>query len=175
MNKKYIRKVLLIIPSSIFFFLLVPLVSILFGKHLDRLLGSNYFQFGFIGLLVSITLLLIGTYYVLESIRLLFVQGGGIPLGDVLQKDQTEQLITTGVYSHTRNPMLFGYLLCFIAIGLLMNSISIALVIPVFFTAIWTIWLKKWEEPALEERFGEEYTKYKKEVTYLIPRLWRKA
>lgn len=111
----------------------------------------------------------------MESIRLLLVQGGGIPLGDVLQKDQTEQLITKGVYSDTRNPMLFGYLLCFIAIGLLMNSISIALVIPVSFTAIWTIWLKKWEEPALEERFGEEYTKYKKEVTYLIPRLWRKA
>lgn len=64
MNKKNIRKVLLIIPSSIFFFLLVPLVSILFGKYLDRLLGSNYSQFGFIGLVVPITLLLIGTYYV---------------------------------------------------------------------------------------------------------------
>ena len=48
----------------------------------------------------------------MESIRILLVRGRGIPLGDVFPEDQTTELITTGVYSQTRNPMLFGYLLC---------------------------------------------------------------
>ena len=111
----------------------------------------------------------------IESIRILLVRGKGIPLGDVFTEDQSTELITTGIYAQTRNPMLFGYLLVLVALGILMRSISIAFIIPSVFIILWTIWLKIREEPALEVRFGKAYLEYKKETPYLIPRQKRKS
>ncbi|MCJ7732700.1 hypothetical protein MUP51_10330 [Candidatus Bathyarchaeota archaeon] len=66
--------------------------------------------------------------------------------------------------------MLFGYLLCLVAMGILMNSVSIAFIMPASFIGFWTIWLKTREEPALEARFGEAYTRYRQKTSYLVPR-----
>ena len=169
-----IRKILLIIPSSILFFLLVPIVSIFFGRKLDAFLGLPVLELGFITILVSIGFMLIGVYYVIESIRILLAKGKGIPLGDIFPEDQSTELITTGIYAQTRNPMIFGYLLCVVAVGLALKSPSIAFIIPTVFVALWTIWLKIREEPALEARFGKPYREYKKKTPYLIPRPWRR-
>jgi len=169
-----IRKILLIIPSSIIFFLLVPIISVFFGRHLDMFLGLSQTDLGVLTTPVSGVLILVGGYYVVESIRILLAKGKGIPLGDIFPEDQSTKLITTGIYAQTRNPMLFGYLLCLIAVGLLLRSPSIAFVIPTVFIALWTIWLKTREEPALEARFGDSYREYRKKTPYLIPRPWRR-
>ena len=169
------RKILLIIPSSIIFFLIVPALSLIFGRRLDTVLGINSLELGAAGTLFSLGLLLVGGYYVIESIRILLVRGQGIPLGDVFPEDQTTELITTGIYGQTRNPMLFGYLLCLIAMGILMKSISVTIIIPGGYIILWTIWLKTREEPALEDRFGDPYREYKAETPYLIPRPWRNS
>ena len=166
-----IRKILLIIPSSIFFFLIVPTISFFFGRRLDFFLELNAIDLGWMGIMSSLTILLVGGYYVVESIRILLVQGAGIPLGDVFPNDQSTTLITTGVYGQTRNPMLFGYLLCLISLGIVMKSISIALIIPTLYILFWTIWLKTREEPALEIRFGDKYREYKANTPYLVPRI----
>lgn len=168
------RKILLIIPSSIIFFLIVPVISLIFGRRLDGVFGITNLDLGIAGTLFSLCLILVGGYYVIESIRILLVKGGGIPLGDVFPEDQSTQLITEGIYSQTRNPMLFGYLLCLIAMGILMKSISVTIIIPGGFIILWTIWLKTREEPALEARFGDPYKEYKKDTPYLIPRPWRR-
>jgi len=169
-----IRKILLIIPSSIIFFLLVPIISVFFGRRLDVFLGLSQTDLGVLTTPVSGVLILVGGYYVVESIRILLAKGKGIPLGDIFPEDQSTKLITTGIYAQTRNPMLFGYLLCLIAVGLLLRSPSIAFVIPTVFIALWTIWLKTREEPALEARFGDSYREYRKKTPYLIPRPWRR-
>ena len=169
-----VRKFLLIVPSSIIFFLIVPVVSLFFGGRLDGYLGLNQLELGLLGSVFSVLLLLVGGYYVVESIRILLVEGEGIPMGDIFPEDQSTRLITTGIYAQTRNPMVFGYLLCLTAMGLWMRSTSIAFIIPSMFTIIWTIWLKIREEPALEARFGENYLEYKQATPYLIPRPWRR-
>jgi len=169
-----IRKILLIIPSSIIFFLLVPIISVFFGRRLDVFLGLSQTDLGVLTTPVSGVLILVGGYYVVESIRILLAKGKGIPLGDIFPEDQSTKLITTGIYAQTRNPILFGYLLCLIAVGLLLRSPSIAFVIPTVFIALWTIWLKTREEPALEARFGDSYREYRKKTPYLIPRPWRR-
>ncbi|TRO54838.1 isoprenylcysteine carboxylmethyltransferase family protein [Candidatus Bathyarchaeota archaeon] len=171
MNLAEFRKLLLVIPSSVIFFLIVPAVSVLFGEKLDAFLGFSPMEPGTVGIALAVILLVVGGYYVLESIRILFTDGKGIPLGDIIPEEQTTELITTGIYSQTRNPMLFGYILCLIALGIYMKSWSIALLIPTLFTAIWTVWLKKQEEPALELRFGDTYLKYREKTPYLFPRL----
>lgn len=165
-----LRKALLVIPSSIIFFLLVPLVSVYIGGYLDVFLGLQAIQRGGVVIIISAVLIIIGGYYVLESIRILFIQGRGIPLGDLLPEDQTSELITGGIYAQTRNPMVFGYLLCLIALGLILGSASTAFIIPSCFITIWTIWIKTHEEPALEARFGETYREYRQKTPYLVPR-----
>jgi len=165
---------LLVIPSSFIFFLIVPVISMLSGRRLDLFLGLNPLDSGSWGVLFAAILLLVGGYYVVESIRILLVRGRGIPLGDVFPEDQSTVLITTGIYAQTRNPMLFGYILCLISMGIILESISMAFIIPAVFIIIWTIWLKKQEEPALEARFGEPYRIYKEKTPFLVPRPWRK-
>jgi protein-S-isoprenylcysteine O-methyltransferase Ste14 len=170
-----LKKLILIIPSSIIFFLVVPIFTILFGKRLDSILKLRPFNLGLLSYILPVFFLLVGSYYVLESIRILLIQGQGVPLGDVIPNEQTMELVTTGIYGQTRNPMLFGYLLCLSSIGILMGSYSIALILPVTYIVLWTIWLKKVEEPALEIRFGEAYRDYKKTTPFLIPRPHRRS
>jgi len=164
------RKISLTLLSSVIFFLLVPAGALYIGGKIDRILDIVNFDFGFTGKILSVPLFLVGAYYVIESIRILLVRGKGVPLGDVFPKDQTSELITKGVYSQTRNPMIFGYLACVCAVGLSLNSVSTTFIIPLFFIILWTIWLKKMEEPALERRFEKQYIEYRKKTPYLVPR-----
>lgn len=165
-----LKKSVLIIPSSIIFFLIVPIFTVLFGNRLDSILKLEPLNLGLFRYILPVFFLFVGGYYVLESIRILLVKGQGVPLGDVMPDEQSRKLITTGIYGQTRNPMLFGYLLCLNAIGLLMGSYSTTLLLPVSYLILWTIWLKKVEEPLLEIRFGEAYRNYKKTTPFLIPR-----
>ena len=167
-------KILLIVPSSVFFFILVPLASSTVGRRIDALLGLPMLEPGIVGIVAVASLLLVGAYYVLGSIRVLFVEGGGVPLGDVLPINQSTELVTSDVYHSTRNPMLFGYLLCLIAQGVALNSVTTAFIIPSISVVLWGVWLKKREEPGLEVRFGNPYREYRRRTPFLVPRPWRK-
>jgi protein-S-isoprenylcysteine O-methyltransferase Ste14 len=155
----------LIVPSSVFFFLIVPSSTYLVGGWLDGLLAfpvippSLPVAAGVLALLVF------------ESIRVLLDEGGGVPLGDLIPSDQSRALVTSGVYSRTRNPMLFGYLLCLCGLGLLEGSSSSAFLLPLIYLGVWVVWIRLREEPALERRFGEGYSRYREEIPFLIPRL----
>ncbi|HBZ68959.1 MAG TPA: isoprenylcysteine carboxyl methyltransferase [Deltaproteobacteria bacterium] len=77
--------------------------------------------------------------------------------------ESTPEIISTGIYRFTRNPMYVGMALIQIGIGIgLGNGWIIALVLPVlvlvYLTAI------RHEEAYLEQKFGETYTKYKSSV-----------
>ena len=166
---------MLIIPSSVFFFILVPLTSSFIGRQVDVLLGLPSLEPGRWGMILAASLLLVGAYFVLGSIRVLLVEGGGVPLGDVIPGDQSTELVTAGVYRSTRNPMLFGYLLCLIAQGMVLNSVTMAFIIPAIFIGLWGVWLKKREELGLEARFGEPYREYRERTPFLVPRPWKKV
>jgi protein-S-isoprenylcysteine O-methyltransferase Ste14 len=175
MTREKMGKIMLIMPSSVFFFILVPLASSFIGRRIDDMLGLPSLEPGRWGVFAAASLLLVGAYYVLESILVLLFEGGGVPLGDVLPGDQSTDLVTDGVYRSTRNPMLFGYLLCLIAQGMVLNSVTTAFIIPSTFICLWSVWLKKREEPGLEARFGEPYREYRERTPFLVPRPCRKA
>ncbi len=72
----------------------------------------------------------------------------------------TPEIISTGIYRYTRNPMYLGMAFLLAAIGFgLANGWVFALVPPVllliFLTAI------RHEEAYLERRFGDRYTRYR--------------
>jgi len=113
----------------------------------------------------------LGMALVIQSIRMLYKMGRGVPLGEVYPYSQSSILLTSGIYAYTRNPMLLGYLLSLCGFGLTFQSIGIAFLLPIFYMSIWMIWIKKFEEPALKQRFGEAYQQYKARTPFILPRL----
>ena len=82
---------------------------------------------------------------------------------------RTMKLVTTGIYAHSRNPSIFGKLLGFFAIGLLLNSPAFCWILtPLLLTG--SLFEKVWrQEPQLVEMFGEEYEQYRSEVPLFFP------
>ena len=82
---------------------------------------------------------------------------------------RTIRLVRTGIYAHSRNPSLFGKLLGFFAVGLLLNSFSFCFVLtPLLLTG--SLIEKVWrQEPQLVAIFGDEYIQYRDEVPLFLP------
>jgi len=164
------RRLFYLLPSSIFFFLIVPSATLIKGARIDSVLSLPFFPVSPLNYTLGAAAILSGALIVFESIRVLLVDGRGVPLGDLIPSQQSRRLITIGVYSSTRNPMLLGYLLALSGFGFALQSMSATLILPVTYTLVWTVWIKGYEEPRLEGRFGEEYVEYKVATPFLIPR-----
>ena len=77
--------------------------------------------------------------------------------------EKASTLVTSGLYSISRNPMYLGLLIMMIAWGVyLTNVFSIAFVVG--YVLYLTKFQIKPEEAALENLFGEDYTAYKGRV-----------
>lgn len=76
---------------------------------------------------------------------------------------KSTQLLTTGLYRYTRNPIYLGMILVLFGVFILLGSITPFLVIPSF---VWLIQRKfvAVEEKHLEETFGQQYRAYKQTV-----------
>lgn len=137
---------------------------------------------------VLVFLLCIGLAYGLSFIRmgtlrgsydfltpLFFLAGFGIAVAGILafRKAQTtidptkpqesSQLVTSGIYRFTRNPMYLGLALVLLGwiVQMGMGISFSALVVFVWFISKYQIMP---EETILKERFGEPYTKYCQQV-----------
>jgi protein-S-isoprenylcysteine O-methyltransferase Ste14 len=75
----------------------------------------------------------------------------------------TPEILSTGIYARTRNPMYLGMGLLQAGIGLaLANGWTVVLVVPVWWV-IYRIAIRH-EEAYLEQKFGTTYTDYKRSV-----------
>jgi protein-S-isoprenylcysteine O-methyltransferase Ste14 len=82
------------------------------------------------------------------------------------------QLATTGIYSYVRHPQYLGLLLITLGMNVLWVTFSTLLLWPVL--AFLYYRLAKEEDKQVEEKFGEEFLKYKKTVPMFIPKLQKK-
>ena len=80
-----------------------------------------------------------------------------------VEPDQATSLVTTGMYSISRNPMYLGFLLILTGWALELQNAAALLPVPLF-VWIMTILQIRPEEEALEELFGEDYNSYRKRV-----------
>ncbi len=84
---------------------------------------------------------------------------------------KSQELITDGPFSITRNPLYFFSFLGFLGAGLLFQSFIItAALVAIFFLTHWPTILK--EEVKLRGIFGEKYDDYCMAVPRFIPRPW---
>ena len=81
----------------------------------------------------------------------------------------TKRLVTSGLYGYVRNPMITGVLTVLIgeSIAILSWNIFIEAVIFFIFNNLFFVF---YEEPILQDRFGDEYLDYKKNIPRWIPR-----
>lgn len=104
---------------------------------------------------------------------LFIVIGGGLLVSGAAQfkKVQTNihtfkdpnQLVTSGPFRFTRNPMYLGFLCVLIGVALMFNTLVGLIVIPVFFLAA-QFWYIPFEEARAREGFGEAYEAYRRQV-----------
>lgn len=83
----------------------------------------------------------------------------------------TRHLVATGPYGHTRNPMVFGFLVVLAGLGLLFESASATILLPISLGLLFALYLRFFEEPNLVKRFGEGYARYRRAVPMILPRL----
>ncbi|MEJ7683307.1 MAG: isoprenylcysteine carboxylmethyltransferase family protein [Segetibacter sp.] len=72
-------------------------------------------------------------------------------------------LVTSGIYSRSRNPTYLSLLLLYTGIALLFGNWWTIILVPVL-AAIITLFIIKPEERYLERAFGKDYLEYKAKV-----------
>jgi protein-S-isoprenylcysteine O-methyltransferase Ste14 len=83
---------------------------------------------------------------------------------------KNSELITTGPYSLSRNPLYFFSLLGFAGIGFASETISLGVVLALAMLAGYPPVIRR-EEAVLRERFGAEFEAYCARVPRFLPRL----
>ena len=108
---------------------------------------------------------LLGALFVIAGFAISFA-GAGLFLRRgtaIIPFKPASQLVTSGVYRWTRNPMYLGMALVYAGISIFLNSV-VALVFLVLVLAIVQTQVIAREEAYLERAFGAEYVVYKRRV-----------
>jgi protein-S-isoprenylcysteine O-methyltransferase Ste14 len=100
-----------------------------------------------------------------DTIGLAYIVRGGKD-----KKVYAEHLVSTGIFSHCRNPLYVGNILMLLGVGILANSlIYVAIIMPLFLFIYQAIVLA--EEHFLRGKFGADFDAYCAKVNRWIPSL----
>ena len=158
-----------LIPAGLIFWFSLGVLLVFVSLWLDRFLPMRLAITVPVNLFSSVTLLIIGATLCLWTVYgFLKARGSPVPL------NPPQKLVTTGLYSRVRNPMLLGWFIMLFGVGILLNSISLVVIFTPLFILLNVLYLKTVEEKEMEKKFGQEYLKYKESVSMFIPRFGRK-
>lgn len=129
------------------------------------IMNSNIIKF-----VIATLLLAVGLIFTIWSNIDLFKIGEGGPTDafDIEISPRSKNLVVTGPYRFTRNPMVFGMNSIYFSIVFFVNSLA-SLILCTFFLFVIILYLKLTEEKRLLKDFGNEYRDYKKRVSMIIP------
>lgn len=95
-------------------------------------------------------------------------QFGGIP--EVLAGAQEQRLVTTGIRSRVRHPLYLAHL-CEMAAWSVGTGLLVCYGLTVFALITGAIMIRM-EERELEQRFGDEYRRYRNAVPAVVPKIF---
>jgi len=119
---------------------------------------NNFRSFG---VLLFLFFSAIGIYSAYSMVKI--GQGTPLPL------DQTQKLVTKGLYKYVRNPMAIAGIGQGISISIFCWSIPI-LIYSLLGALLWQFVVRPIEEKDMIQRFGKEYEDYQKKVSCWIPK-----
>jgi len=118
------------------------------------------------GIVLGGLIILSGVAVLVRNFVRFVAEGGGTPAPPA----PTDRLVVGGDYRYVRNPMyvavvavILGQALAFWSLGLLGYGLLVWLIMAAF--------VRGYEEPVLQERYGASYELYRKSVRAWIPRL----
>lgn len=150
--------------SSIFIFVFIPGIPLLFYKDLDKNLALPKILDSPLSFYLGFPMAFLGFFLFAWVVWLLLKLGKGTQVPVI----PTQKLVVVGPYKLTRNPMVLAVITWIIGLGLLINSFSF-IIIGLITPLLYAIYIKLVEEKELEARFGKDYREYKKRVPFLIP------
>ena len=154
---------------------LVPSIIYIITSLFDNVYRIEIVQNTIIRWVIIIILLVIGLIYGIWSVIIQNTvgQGGPVEIGNIEISPKTKNLVVSGPYKYTRNPMLFGTLLIYLAFALFINSITSVMLVSAIFVFMLAV-VVKMEEKRLLKDFGNQYEEYQKKVSMFIPWFQRK-
>jgi len=84
---------------------------------------------------------------------------------------KNEELTTSGPYAHLQSPLYLGSYIIGTGMCIMAQNALIWIITSLIFFISYVPRKQRIEWGRLEERFGEEFLKYKREVNYFMPRL----
>ena len=149
---------------------IVPSIIYAVTSLIDNVCRLEIIQNPIIKWIIIIILLITGSIYGIWSliIQNTIGEGGPVEIGNIEISPKTKNLVVTGPYKNTRNPMLFGALLMYLAFALLINSLTSLIIVCAIF-AFMLIVVVKMEEKRLLKDFGDQYAEYRNRVSKFIP------
>ena len=156
-------------PIGALFYGLIIFLFIVIALRIDEALRLPRLFPGSLNIILSIptfsmALLFIG-WSVTHFIR---VRGTPVPF------NPPPQLVSTGPYAYTRNPMLTGVFALMFGFGFIFESISLLVLFTPLFIVINTWELKAIEEPVLVKRLGDAYIEYRNSTPMFVPDIFNK-
>jgi len=151
-------------PIGAIFFGLLIFFFVVIALHLDRLLGITDIFPRPLSIILALPFFSLALFLIGWSVQnFLKVKGTPVPF------NPPPQLVTSGPYAYTRNPMLTGVIALLFGFGVFFESVSLLFVFtPLFiFVNLWE--LKAIEEPELLKRLGEDYIEYRERTPMFFP------
>ncbi|MFX1436345.1 MAG: methyltransferase family protein, partial [Promethearchaeota archaeon] len=149
-NVRKFKRILALIISGIYVVILLPIIGILVSLFLDSLFGFPEIIPFPVNIMVAVIFLVFGFFFAIWSNFEIYKTGKGSPVP--LKGTHTTELIIKGPYKYSRNPMVFGYILFWLGLGFLFNSIFLIIGFTVLITVLLIILVKLWEEKNMIER-----------------------
>ncbi|CAN5874158.1 isoprenylcysteine carboxylmethyltransferase family protein [soil metagenome] len=113
----------------------------------------------------GIALMVAGAALTVACLATFVVRGRGTPA----PFDPPRSFVASGPYAWMRNPMYLGAFLLLAGYALCAASFAALLVAFALLAAAW-LFVRVYEEPSLERRFGESYRAYRRVTPRWIPR-----
>ena len=153
-------------PIGAFFYAFLIFSFVVIALHVDRLIGLTEMLPNPLHIILSLPIFAFALIMVGWSVQnFLIVKGTPVPF------NPPPQLVTSGPYGYTRNPMLTGVFALLFGFGVFFESISLLIVFTPIFILI-NFWeLKAIEEPELVKRLGEDYIEYRERTPMFLPSL----
>ena len=158
----------LLTPLGLTVFGVFTALFVLAGLLVDKLLGLPDLIPSGARNSVSLPLIAFGAVLAAWSaLHFLKVKGTPVPF------NPPPEVVSSGPYRYSRNPMVMGVFILLFGIGFAVNSISLVCLFTPLYVLV-NIWeLRHIEEPELVRRLGDEYVEYRNRTPMLIPRLSR--
>jgi len=131
----------------------------------EKKIGIPHIVFPFQGA-ISAGLFILASIAGIWSAVVMSKHGRGTPL----PMDHATEFVTQGPYAYIRNPMAVSGIGQGLVVALFWGS-PLTVVYALMGSAIWQLIFRPLEEKNLEERFGEEYRRYKEATKCWVPRL----